>query len=50
MGLMPIVAPYIEEQEKKIKEARKLLEENLLYDSPTIMVEGKQINNTYNWQ
>lgn len=41
MGLMPIVAPYIEEQEKKIKEARKLLEENLLYDIPTIMVEGK---------
>lgn len=27
----PTVAPYIEEQEKKIKEARKLLEENLLY-------------------
>ena len=44
MGLMPIVAPYIEEQEKKIKEARKLLEENLLYDSPTIMVEGKTDN------
>lgn len=41
MGLMPIVAPYIEEQEKKIKEAQRLIENNLLYDKPTIMVEGK---------
>lgn len=41
MGLMPIVAPYIAEQEKKMSASKKLLEENVLYDVPTIMVEGK---------
>lgn len=41
MGLMPIVAPYIAEQEKKISASKKLLEENVFCDVPTIMVEGK---------
>lgn len=41
MGLMPIVAPYIAEQEKKMSAYKKLLKENAFYDVPTIMVEGK---------
>lgn len=41
MGLMPIVAPYIAEQEKKIADARKIINENVFCDVPTIMVEGK---------
>jgi len=41
MGLMPIVAPYIAEQEAVIKESQKYIEENIFLDIPTIMVEGK---------
>lgn len=41
MGLMPIVAPYIAEQEEKITKSKKLIEENIFIDIPTIMVEGK---------
>lgn len=41
MGLMPIVAPYIAEQEEKIAKSKKLIEENIFIDIPTIMVEGK---------
>ncbi|MEE0686031.1 MAG: AAA family ATPase [Lachnospiraceae bacterium] len=41
MGLMPIVAPYIAEQEEKIAKSKRLLDENILVDTPTIMVEGK---------
>lgn len=41
MGLMPIVAPYIAEQEKIIAHSRKINEENIFVDIPTIMVEGK---------
>ena len=41
MGLMPIVAPYIAEQESKISKSKKLIDENVFVDIPTIMVEGK---------
>lgn len=41
MGLMPLIAPYIEEKAKIISEATKLMEENILIDVPTIIVEGK---------
>lgn len=41
MGLMPIVAPYIAEQEEKIARSKKILEENMFIDITTIMVEGK---------
>ena len=41
MGLMPIVAPYIAEQEEKIAKSKKLIGENIFIDIPTIMVEGK---------
>lgn len=41
MGLMPIVAPYIAEQEEKIARSKKILEENMFIDVTTIMVEGK---------
>ena len=41
MGLLPIVAPYIAEQEEKINEVKKLLINEPLMDIPTIFVEGK---------
>ena len=41
MGLMPIVAPYIAEQEALMTKVKKINDENILYDIPTIMVEGK---------
>ncbi len=41
MGLMPIVAPYIAEQEAKISESKRLISENVFVDIPTVMVEGK---------
>ena len=41
MGLMPLVAPYIEDKVKTISEAKKAMEENVLIDIPTIIVEGK---------
>ncbi len=41
MGLMPLVAPYIEEKMKTISEVKRATEENVLIDIPTIIVEGK---------
>ena len=41
MGLMPIVAPFIAEQEKKLEQAQLIYSQNILTDIPTIMVEGE---------
>ncbi len=40
MGLMPLVAPYIEEKIKTIMDVRRKMEENVLIDIPTVIVEG----------
>lgn len=44
MGLMPLVTPYIVEQNRHISEIRELWENSPLIDKPSIMVEGKTIN------
>lgn len=41
MGIMPLVAPYIREKNKRINEYKRLLDVNGLADIPTIFVEGK---------
>lgn len=41
MGLMPLVAPFIEEQSRKLRAAEKIYRENILTDVPTILVEGE---------
>ena len=41
MGLLPIVAPFIEEQSKKLSKAEQIYSENFLTDVPTILVEGE---------
>ncbi|MGN0265770.1 MAG: ATP-dependent nuclease [Oliverpabstia sp.] len=41
LGLMPFIAPYIAEQNKKIQEIKQLWTMTPLVDKPTIMVEGK---------
>ena len=41
MGLMPLVTPYIVEQNRHISEIRELWENSPLIDKPSIMVEGK---------
>lgn len=41
MGLMPLVAPYIEEKERELERTKQILNQNLLCDIPTIFVEGK---------
>lgn len=41
MGLMPLVAPFIEEQAKRLAQAEKIYKENYLTDVPTILVEGE---------
>ncbi len=41
MGLMPLVAPFIEEQSKRLRAAERIYEENILTDIPTILVEGE---------
>ena len=41
MGLMPLVAPFIEEQSKRLIVAEKIYRENMLIDIPTILVEGE---------
>lgn len=41
LGLMPFIAPYIAEQNKKIQEMKQLWTMTPLVDKPTIMVEGK---------
>lgn len=41
LGLLPIVSPYIAEQNKIIHEIKKLWNSAPLIDVPTIMVEGK---------
>lgn len=41
MGLMPLVAPFIEEQSQRLMVAEKIYKENVLTDVPTIFVEGE---------
>ena len=41
MGLMPLVAPFIEEQSKLLIKAEEIYKTNVLTDVPTIMVEGE---------
>ena len=41
MGLMPIVAPYIEKQSHNLATANKLINSGIFIDVPTILVEGK---------
>lgn len=41
MGLMPLVAPFIAEQESQVNSAKKILNSSILIDLPTIIVEGK---------
>jgi len=41
MGLMPLVAPFIAEQAKKLELAQDIYSKNVLTDVPTIMVEGE---------
>lgn len=41
MGLMPLVAPFIAEQAKKLEKAQEIYSKNILTDTPTIMVEGE---------
>ena len=41
MGLMPLVAPFIAEQAKKLEVAQGIYHNNVLTDVPTIMVEGE---------
>lgn len=41
LGLMPLVAPYIAEQEEKVKQAQLMVSRNILCDIDTIAVEGK---------
>ena len=41
MGLMPLVAPFIADQAKKLELAQNIYSKNFLTDIPTIMVEGE---------
>ncbi len=41
MGLMPLVAPFVAEQAKKLEIAQDIYNKNFLTDTPTIMVEGE---------
>lgn len=41
MGLMTLVAPYVEEQKRKLDDIRNKYAEAVLIDIPTIFVEGK---------
>lgn len=41
MGLMPLVAPFIAEQAKKLEIAQEIYNKNFLTDVPTILVEGE---------
>lgn len=41
MGLMPLIAPFIAEQEEKLKKIEFILSDNFLTDIDTIVVEGK---------
>lgn len=41
MGLLPLVAPFIAEQAKKLEIAQDIYSKNILTDVPTIMVEGE---------
>lgn len=40
MGLMPLVAPFIADQQKVLCKAQEIYQQNMLTDTPTIMVEG----------
>ncbi len=40
MGLMPLVAPFIAEQQRMLNKAQEIYRQNMLVDTPTIMVEG----------
>ena len=41
MGLMTLVAPYVEEQKRKLVDIRNKYAEDVLVDIPTVFVEGK---------
>ena len=41
MGLMPLVAPFVAEQARKLEVAQNIYTKNFLTDTPTIMVEGE---------
>ena len=41
MGLMPLVAPFVAEQAKRLELAQNIYSKNFLTDVPTIMVEGE---------
>ncbi len=41
MGLMPLVAPYIQEQENRVRVYKDIFKTNFLVDVDTIVVEGK---------
>lgn len=41
MGLMPLVAPFIADQARKLELAQSIYSKNFLTDIPTIMVEGE---------
>lgn len=41
MGLMPLVAPFVAEQARKLEIAQNIYSRNILTDVPTIMVEGE---------
>lgn len=41
MGLMPLIAPFIAEQEERLRKAQCILSDNFLTDIDTIVVEGK---------
>ena len=41
MGLMPLFAPFVAEQARKLEIAQNIYSRNILTDVPTIMVEGE---------
>lgn len=41
LGIMPLIAPYINEKIEKISSYKKIIKDNFLCDLPTIAVEGE---------
>lgn len=41
MGLMPLVAPFIEEKQRELENIKKVVGDSILHDQDTILVEGK---------
>ena len=46
IGLMPIIAPFVREQEKEIQRLKSILNNSCLADVPTLFVEGKTDRDT----